>query len=316
MGYLNSLNKLLMVSTLFIIVLISNGCEKELFYDLEKKGGTITLFSFIQPDSVLKISISKSVSIVDARSYSFVEDTRFIIYENNVLYRNQVYPDNSLVSAWPATNFTAHDTIKILLLQNNEEVASATTIIPEKVEINHIDSIRTSRAGSNGSPQEVMRLTLSFTDIPLENNYYQLMIIAESDSVDGINYVKNREIISFDKNDKIFNNPDQGTSSIGTIDFQGLFTDYEVDGDNIDIHVELPVDYFNESEVLENQHIIVLLYHLSKDYYLYMHSRIIADSYDGVPIFDPVKIHTNVSGGHGVFGSLTHDADTIYVGSP
>lgn len=293
--------------------LFNISCEKELKSELEGGGGALAVFAFIQPDSGLQVSMSKSVSILSSNSYSIVEDGRFTVAKNGAYMGAYSFPDDTINASWQNVTFTYGDSIGFKFFVDDNLIASAETSVPIRVEMKGVDTVRVKEMDAEGEERTEMRLSVQFSDPEFIANYYQLVIELNKEVQVNGEFVKVNELISYPKTDLIFTNPNQGSSSIGSIDFQGLFTDYNIDGENYTIEVDLPIDYFESEENQMRKEIQVSLYHLSYDYYAYTHSRIISNTYDGVPIFDPVKIHSNVRGAFGLVSGLSSSSEIIKV---
>jgi hypothetical protein len=299
---------------LAIIALTS--CEKDIRLNIKDEGGKLVLFAFIQPDSSLNISLTKSTGIFSTSSYHLIQNGTIRLYRNGFFTGDLPYPNQTTWGNWPSIRFKQGDTVKIGAYDDAENLVTGTTVIPYSVPIQKIDTIRETIPGNDGFPKIIMNLGIHLTDEALNNNYYQLHLFDEYWKVENNILVHHYDTISFSKDDKVFYNQDQAATSFGNIDFQGLFTDQKINGLNHRLKINLPISYFEPQPEITNRHLRIVLYHLSEDYYLYMRSRIISNAYGGMPIFEPVKIHNNVSQGKGVIASLTATKASLTIKQP
>lgn len=279
------------------------GCTKDVDIELRNDGGNPVIYSFVQADSSLSLSLSKTVSILSARSYDLFDQASVSVYLNRTLIRELVYPANRLWESWNDMVFHEGGSLHFVARDNlGNEIVSASTHIPFVTRISRLDTIRTYRTGSDGMSGWYMNVSIDVADSMQTTDFYQLLIFYEFDKMSDSGLVHVVDSVGFAKDDEVFRLDEQGASSIDNIDFQGLFTDVGFDGQ---INVFLPVSYFDAEASVLNKKLNVRLYHLSSEYFHYMRSVIIAKAYQGVPILDPVKIYSNASKGLGVVGGLS-----------
>jgi hypothetical protein len=293
----------LIAVTLTITTLQS--CEKDISLDIKNEGEKLVLFAFLQPDSSLSISLTRSNGIFATTPYQMVQKGTIRLYRNGFFTRELSYPEQSIWGTWPTIRFNQGDTVKIGAYDDDENAVTATTILLQAVPIQRIDTLRETIQGTDGFPKITMNLGIHLSDEASSNNYYQLQLFDEYWKIEDNVLVHHYDTIPFPKDDKVFYNQDQAATSFGNIDFQGLFTDQKINGLTHRIKINLPISHFEPQPEITNRHLRIVLYHVSEDYYLYMRSRIITNAYGGMPIFEPVKIHNNVSQGRGVIASLT-----------
>ncbi|MBN2166049.1 MAG: DUF4249 family protein [Marinilabiliaceae bacterium] len=288
-------------------------CEKPVDIDLKDEGGTVSVLSFIQPDSAFKISCSKSVSILSSNNYQFVNNCKLIIYKNNRLYINLRFPDDTIMAMWNDLRFQTNDTLVLQIVENNITVATAITIIPDVIPFFNIDTTTVFRTDDLGNKTENIELAFDINNPDYGSEFFQLVIENVVTEINGEDTIFSSEIVDYSKSDLIFYKSGQGVSSLGEIDFKGLFSTNDILSNVYRIKISLPKKSLAVSENVNTTFLIVKLYHLSDDCFFYIRSRIIANYYDGVPIFDPIKIHSNVVGGLGVFCGSSCFTDTLNI---
>ncbi|MFT3738188.1 MAG: DUF4249 domain-containing protein [Breznakibacter sp.] len=304
---------LIMALTLSV-VFVFGACERDLDIDLGDAGGKPVLYAFLQPDTGLVLSLSKSVSILNETHYDLYQNASVLIYKNGAPLQTLSYPNGEASYSWPQIKFNAGDSVTFSVFVDGAELASGQTQIPNPVPIESVDTLRVLKKGPSGLFEMMMRVRVYFTDPLDEANFYQLILLQKRvvEQSDGSSATV-VDTISIPKDDALFYNSNQGSSSFETIDFQGLFNDQTISHRPYGIVLYLPVATFDDGEdVLANQ-LIFRLYHLNSLYYSFLRAQIIAASYEGLPIFNPVQAPSNVSNGFGVVTSLTCSVDTLDV---
>jgi hypothetical protein len=288
-----------------------SSCEKVVDIDLKEGGGKVVMYAFIQPDSALQLCVSKSVSILESKNYDLIQDAYIQVYRNGQYLTGLSFPDDTIWMTTSNISFSVGDSVSLKVVQSGEEVGFAKTFIPQYVPITKIDTLRQVKVDENGVFRVLMSFGVSFTEPVAQGDYYQLRLLAETTVRKANGDSSSVTQIVFPKTDKVFYDEQQGTSSIGNIDFDGLFNDTKINGQAYKLQFSLPLSYFDVGSDVVHHAIRVQLFHITSDYYSYLRSRLIADSYAGIPIFDPVKIPSNVSGGFGLVSGLAIDEELI-----
>lgn len=298
---------------ILISVLILIACEKELPYTPTNDSSQRVLYAFLQNDSILQVNISKSVSI------NTPENER--ASENGIIY---IYANDTLVSETPYMGTTSWVKIPFVILKHSirytiKYIADTTirltgsTIIPKPIFIQKVDTVQGSILTSNAS-DSMMVCKIQFRDSIGISNYYQLSIISKvrlNGSVET-----QTEKIDFSKDDKVFLSAIQAGGVWTGIDFEGLFTDYSIEGMLYTIEVKIPKRYLRLLDGETEKLVDFKLYSLSNDYFEYYRSRKIAEGYSGVPFLDPVKVYSNVENGLGCVGGLSFEELSLNAGMP
>ncbi len=160
-----------------------------------------------------------------------------------------------------------------------------------------------------------MKIKITFQEPVGEKNYYQTLVIREGwGDIEGTPYYT-RNTIEYDKDDLVFTQGDQSGSLLPGIDFQGLFTDDIINGMNYELSINIPKDNLFFDYYEDKIQITMYLYHHTLDYYSYFRSTILAEGYEGfyegLPVFEPVKIHTNIENGLGLFSGMNFDSESL-----
>lgn len=290
----------------FIFFTALLGCESDLNLKLEESGGNLVLFSFIQLDSIFKVHVSRSVSHSSMSDYDRVYDGVVEIKKNDVLIDSFRWPYKELWTERPLVEVNVGDRFEITVSDSEGKTATGSTTILEPVQI-----INVSETNSKESPSAENRsYTIAFTDPPAEENYYLLQIIEEVwTKGDSIPFLSKK--VRYLKDDQVFYIRDQEGSLLGGIDFLGTFSDYLITKSPYDIQIRIPKLYLKEPDDNEKRKLTFQLMSLTKDYYEYTRSRIVAEYNQKLPVVNPVKIHNNIKGGLGLVAGISVHSDSI-----
>jgi len=292
---------------LLIVVLSATRCESNLTIDIEDGGGDLVLYSFVMPDSTFSVHLSRSVSYSSVDDYERVYDGYVIVYKNDVKIDSFAWPYESIWAYRPDIKVAYNDTIKIVSGDSQGNLATGTTEVLQPVEIESV----TTEYNEDTIP-EYVNCSVIFTDPADITNYYQLVVISETWNNEAeLTYEYNQ--VSYLKSDEdVFYVRDQDGSLLQGIDFLGTFPDDIVKTqEHYPVKIEIPGVYFNPPAPNEKRKLSFLLVSLSEDYYKYLRSKVVAEYNYELPIVTPVKVHSNISGGHGLVGSLSVASDSI-----
>lgn len=288
-----------------IIVLLFSSCDEDFFtkvikVDAEKHESLISLNGhFTNQDSVYRILVANSLGIVDTSSYSFFEDARVELFEDNNLIADFVfnaesnyyeYPDVENLELKAATNYT----IKVDVPDYPSVEVSQQ--MPSVVEIESVALDYGGGVDQYGEQSDVV--TIKFTDDGATEDFYELEVFSIGYYVDSYLDPDTGEIIedTIQYNNHAYLQPDGLTGErgyAGTV----VFNDKVFNGKTFNLRALgwLPFDHNQEITILAK------LSNITADRYYYQVSYGKYYEADGNPFAEPVIIHENVPEGHGVF---------------
>jgi len=301
------------ISLIAFLLILS--CEKDIEIELNDQPDQLVMYSFIYPDSALNLHFSKSQSILSVPNYKQVENARFRIFINGQNQGTYVLPSDTVWSNWKEFVFEEGDEIKIEAFERDGDTVKVESFLPVRIPISNKDTSRIFYSYREGGQEEYLKTRLSFTDPVLEKNYYQLYVVREGWGQIGNRPYYTREVVEYEKDDPVFIQKDQSGSLLQGLNFQGLFTDELINGYTYTITFNIPVDYLFYDYYENKIKISFYLYHHTEDYYFYFRSKILSAGfegfYEGLPIFDPVRIHNNVDGGLGIVSGMSFAQDSL-----
>lgn len=263
-----------------VILIGFSSCEKYIDFDEEIKQPKLVVNGIINPDSTFDIHISRSLSVIDGAELSVVENATVNILDGNgSLYESLVYDSNG---HYLGTSMPQHNqTYSIEVTAPDFDPVSASTNIPDLIDLNTVDTMGVQDV--NGFKE--LELTITFQDIPNEENYYMLEVYA-ADIING----------------QIFLNPmilrsDDVTLGLGQDGYsdQVFFSDELFDGTQktLIIYVE-DTRYYDD-------YIEIRLTSITQDLERYYRTLNAYNDTYGNPFAQPVQVFSNVDGGFGIF---------------
>jgi len=304
------LKYLFAVLTMMFVTLLFSGCEKDIEIELKEEGNKTVLFSFIYPDSIFTLHFSKSVGVLSEDNYSLVKNGFFKLYKNDLYQGKYRFPDDTVTWHWRDFGFEPGDTVLLKAIDGERDTAIARTTIPVTIPVEKMDTVSSTYQGADGITYNVLKCNLNFIDPFFTDDYYQLEIIQERWEVIDGNETYYREVVDYIKDDPVFYSRNQQGVLIEGIDFKGLFTDELING-YYDLQCLVPDTYYKLYWFDKKIKLTFYLYHHTEEYYKYFRTKLISDYYNGVPIFEPVNVYSNVENGIGLVTGMSFAVDSL-----
>ncbi|TAJ13738.1 DUF4249 domain-containing protein [Marinilabiliaceae bacterium JC017] len=301
-------NILIFCVTLLILFV---GCEKDISLDIEDVDGKLVLYSFIFPDSSFSFHMSKSIGILSLENYKKVEDGWFSIYKNDQVQGTYFFPKDTIWGKWDYLKFHEGDTVYLEATDHFNDTANVATVIPRVVAMEKFDTISSVALTSDGIYEKGLDCKLVFSDPVNEKDFYQLVVVQERwEDVSGcVTYYQ--KSVDFISEDPVFYQRGQDGSLLEGADFEGLFNDYLINGKTYELKFRIPRSCYQLFWYDKKIKLSVYLYHITEDYYDYIRTKVLADFNTDMPVFEPVKIHSNVNNGIGLVTGLSFSNDSI-----
>ena len=307
---------------IFVLVLFS--CRKELDFKIEDNEKKIVVSSIINPDSLIKINLSKSLGVLeDDINFTFIENATVKLYENDIFIENLIY-DIRKYAYFSTIQAKIGKTYKIEAEAPDMDKISAKTTLLNPFPILSIDFsqfliIDEPMYEDIDDPNFPDKTIAGIINIEIENqvdienyfiiNFYQLDTAYYFDT---INYVYTDSVIGFHQISKGYG-ATQATQSI-TYDYWynkflgGLaFSDAIYTNKNINYTFEVEFPY------KPGHWIYFDLFTIEKNFYQFIESNEKYQMNNGNPFGEPVQVYSNVENGFGQFFSYTYKSDSVFV---
>jgi hypothetical protein len=308
---------LILVAVVFGLLI--SGCEKSIELEMQNKGGQLVLFSFLTPDSLFKVHLSKSVTHSSVDDFERVYDGNITVYKNDRIVDNFIFPFDESWAIRNDLNIREGDQFVVEAIDGQGQKAIGETMVPMAVPVSlsfkgseKRDTSTVFITDAGGLQRPMLNCNLHIPDPGEKENFYQLLVFEEVCTILDDDTLCNRSLIDYVKDDPVFYVRDQEESLIGSVDFGGCFSDYLFNGEDYTLRVNLALEYVNAPNTEQSFRKIkfILLSH-TQSYFDYYRSRVVAEYGYDIPIIDPIKISNNVTGGLGMVAAYSASSDSL-----
>jgi hypothetical protein len=284
-------NRNRLFATVVLLAGTFSACEKEIEYEGEAGESLLVINQLIDKDSTFSIEIERSVFFLENNTTdTHISDATVTLtdlsngsFETLSSGINGIY-DFSMIA-------TEGHQYEVTASKSDYPTASAKTVIPPTVSLISVD---TSTYINPEYQENYMRATLKWNDLS-GKNYYILTVSTEQLGGFG------EERISMTSTDlSIINGDDIDGISSGSM--FALDDDF-FDGSQKELRIEFPAP-----STTFNEGVHFRLYHCTEDTYRYLVSaeRDVLSG-EGGAFSEPVKVHTNILEGYGIFSGYSSE---------
>lgn len=276
-------------------------CEKTIDIDVPAEDSKMVLHGYLNPDSVIKVQLSKSVFVLkDVYERQDVAGATVTVFEEDKeLGQMQLKEDG-----WyelPGYQPKEGKTYRIEAHKTGLGKITASEMVLPAVPIGGI-TVDTVVVNEHGHSQEVVEISFFIKDQPGENYYipaaYRYMKIKEVNPFNGTEEI--REITHFFR----MESSEPYVESFCYNNCVTVINDSYIDGKDIQVKLRGWFGTFPSEWVLLEDRLYVKAFHASPSYYLYQATLNKNHENDGNPFAEPTPIYTNVEGGYGILASL------------
>lgn len=304
------------ISIFFVAFLfVFQSCSKEIVIQIPQKEPSMLIESVLLPFDVngplLGVNIFETSSVFDTSAKKSITNANVLIYRNGQLFDTLFY-DSSSDHFYPFVfrpfqGPAAGDHFQLEATAPGFPVVVAETTIPEKV---LLDTVTIDRIGFfDESGLVYSKLSVSFSDPPDEDNFYELVVsaIGEEYKPKAFRSLKTYETF-------IINEPHYPPET--RIDLKNpsrlLFNDKTFAGQHIEMSCYFSANQrFGESHLLNAEILAVHLRNVSPEYY-HFQTTLLHSSYNRQAdilygLGEPLNVASNVENGYGLFASFNKD---------
>ncbi len=330
---MKNLKNILLAQLLFSALFFS--CREPIDINVPDTEKKIVLNGLINPDSVISVNLSKSISILDKDDkIVFLENADVKIYENDVFKETLQYDTNGYYrgSIYPQIGKIYKVTAKY---QNLDAVDAETNILNPPI-ISDINSdpqfqqeTQTWYNSDTGEPFDTTLYTLDRLDVsitiddpPADENYYFLTFTANlaqyqfyPPDYEPVFVGYKMTSIDYDILNMNWENHYYSRNMNGYV-----FSDNLFNGTNYTLNASVRTGNYAGNGYTEADNtldkIYVNLHSVTKDFYDYVISFSKYQDIDGNPLAEPVNIKSNITGGFGFFSGYSTKKDSIMIVFP
>ena len=280
----------------FILLIIICSCEKAIPFDQELDSNKVVVNGIYFRDSVWKIHLSKSKSILDTSTSKNLENAIISILDQN---SNEIdtlqYFNNGFYYGSKSPNYGSYElNIKSTLNENTTSISTLPNPVPAII----IDTLSYINNGNNR-----LEISINFDDPITDENYFEIGVYMKKRKM-SINTNSNGQT---DTNYSIIckwmnlKSDDQNIEK--TLDNNLIFDDKLFNGSNktISFDVRNKIKDFSNDPI--NELITFDIYFINISYSLYHFHRSLKNyvNQSGDPFSQPTQVYSNINNGIGVF---------------
>ncbi|MDE2958248.1 MAG: DUF4249 domain-containing protein [Bacteroidota bacterium] len=299
--------------------LICAGCETVVEVEVPQYDSKLVVTSHFSPDSIWSVSLHRSLTIGVRQNPSalYVEGATVTILNDDGIAESLVYQGSGLYGSVIGTQPIAGVRYRLHVESGDEPqlTAASTAPLPPLITYSSIETVA-ENVPSGLTPHNIYRLSITFTDVPTEENYYRIgvyhyqrnhgFIESTPDSVYKLIHVYAPALGWYCGFSEAIGGP-AGNLTAADICDSFVVTDRLFDGE--EYHWGANVDLENYTDRPKKERLLIVLSSLSRDYFEYQ--RTLRDNI-GTGVFgEPVPVYTNISGGLGIFAGFAN-ADIVF----
>ena len=290
--------------TITIFAIAFTACELIINPELPEHTPRLVIKAFFTPDGGWAASVSRSVGIQDpapgperlvtGASVELLSDSR-IIDRLLFLQRERVYASEKPLQSGKSYSLR----VSAPGFETVHATDSAPPPVPTSIESYRVETSDPAPGGPGVTTITDFRITLQIQDPPGEENRYQIRVIAPDRS--------GRRDLRFSTRDPsiIADNRIEDPVLEGVEPFVGsepFFKDVLFDGDYHEIEIS-STNYTVEASL--ERRIWVEVRYVSETYYMHLRSALLHKTTDDNPFAEPVRIHSNIENGYGIFAGYS-----------
>lgn len=291
--------------TVAVCCLSTASCEKEIMMSTPPYTPTLVVNGTAAVGDYPLLYISKSVGITDYNQNKklWVDNAKVLLYKGGSIVDSLSF--QSMTGAYQGhAILEPGSSYRMSVTAPGFADMSAIEVAPSLVTLTNVVHLKNARLSSDGEKQDEIRI--SFDEPGTPGDYYILsmnMFDAAGDTTVALGCV---------------NTTDAGVESIYDEQIDNTTC---LDGSEIFFRDELfngarhEMRFFVNSKYLDRIGsggvFTVSLIHVSESYFRYRKSFLYASENKGNPFSEPVKVHSNVVGGNGIFGIINADTKAV-----
>jgi hypothetical protein len=291
-------------------------CSKEITIEIPETPPSLVIESLLVPYMTngkhLGVKVSASRHIFDTATTEPIINATILLYKDGVLMDTLVYDSTPHISFYPLgfgpmQGPMPGETYSIEVSVPGHESVYAETHIPEKVSIEDVVIERIGYFDESGLVYS--KLTITFTDPPIEENHYEIVVTSIGQEYATNSYSMLSTYETFIVNEPHY--PDEIRLDLHNPK-RLLFNDREITGKQVEIDFYyLAGQRGGGVHLLTNDIIGVQLRNVSREYYNYqstmMHSAFNREADIFYGLGEPLNVISNVTNGFGIFAGFNND---------
>ena len=291
-----------------LLMIITYSCVETIDFDNDASTSELVVIGIINPDSLIKVHLSQSVSVLDYDSYVVVQDKEIEIFENESYTETITHKKGGYYISESITPYSSA-TYNLKTTNDKNEIVTSSVTLPFLAEILNVEA--------NIIDNNWVELQITFSDPVHIKNYYRISleeITGPDDS--GDNSAATRKVVF--KEIKLENNT--FLNSMGSLpgneinqDYSApnkycIFSDQIINGSVYTLKIQTQYRF---APGKPDYSFVVNLQALSEGYYNYLKTISAQNAFAKNNFMEPVSIYTNIRNGVGIWGAVVPSKKVI-----
>ena len=304
-------NKIITLSSIFCVTLLFFACEKVIEpKNLPEQDPRVVLNCLMHRDSVIRLNVSSSKSIISGKDYKFLENATCVLYENDLIIDQFT---NNKEGNYSSTVFArVGKKYRVKVSVSGFETVEGTSVMPDSaavIGVERYDPVNSNYWSYSGGEFGLRyfggntKCIIKIKDDPAVRNYYTLepkILLLDSAG----NFIQEASNIYVTNNT---------ASSTGDYSYGSTV---EVDDGNLlsgnNLLVDLDISMSGEGVSIAYAEVHMIVSHINEDLYKYK-TTLKSQINNGVSFFaEPVQVFNNIKNGMGIVGSMNSKELFLY----
>lgn len=291
--------------SLFILLLaiMAVACETDSDIVLSYRQRCV-LTAFVYPDSDVVVNLYGSVSYSDTAKFSVVDDASVSLFVNDTVeYAGHISGGRTSVR-FVGARVRPGDKVDVVAVTPSDRLEAHSEML-------YPVSIDFASADVSSQADSVLNLSVVMLDPAETADYYQIVCYRRLLSLDGSERMS-RLKCTF--NDYLFYVGGPAMSNSEVLSNEGVFTDMLLNGRRRTLKFEASLaDVYADADEASRIFVDIYLYRHTVDYYDYLRTSLVAQSYVLLPVFGLSSVFSNVDGGVGIVSCMSFSKSSVEI---
>ena len=277
-------------------------CETVVEVKLPPHEARLVAHSLFEPDSLWRVHVSTTIASTGLQDPHFVDEATVEIWDGGLLVERLLPIGQGTFTS--ATNKPAPEkTYSLRVTAPGFGVSEGAGAVPPAAHVTDFEQQLVDEIKGETFVRRTERIELTVEDPADARNYYGLQVLQDRrliNNATGEIILLPRNSLSFASNDPALGDPDVFNEK--TSYNEAVFNDDLFDGRSytFDFEIEYTID-LRERDVKIERSFEVVFRAMSEDYFRYWKTVELQNDVGDNPFAEPVRVHSNMTGGFGIF---------------
>ncbi len=303
------------ILTICLAALFLAACETVVEVKLPPHEERLVVHSLFEPDSLWRVNVSATTSSTGAQDPRLIDDATVEIWEGERLI-DRLSPIGLGTFTSTTSRPAPEKMYTVRVTAPGFAVSEGAGAVPPAARVTAFEQHLVEEIASETFVQRTERIELTVDDPADARNYYGLQILQSRRLINnetGEITILPQSNLRFVSNDPALGEPDVFGAE-KTQYKEAIFNDDLFNGrpHTFDFEIEYALS-LRETEVTIERSFLVVFMAVSEDYFLYGKTVTLQNSTGDNPFAEPVHVHSNMTGGLGIFAGYRTEAFPVKI---